>query len=108
MAWLGLTPALEAHTYWWAALGLRMWRVHARQARRKACNECNAGKDGLSNVKGAASGTQRLGEGGGFREYDAVEDERRKMRAQQAASDKEQRKAEKKKCPYCSRFSCIC
>jgi len=36
------------------------------------------------------------------------EDERRKRRAYDAMKEKEERKAEHKKCSFCKRFSCIC
>ena len=70
--------------------------------RRRECNQCSAAKEGLVSVKGAASGTKRLGEGGGFKEFDAEEDARRKARAQEKTRETEQRKAEKKKCQFCS------
>lgn len=88
------------------------WRCTAcgnwNWARRRECNQCNAAKDGLMAVKGAASGTKRVGEGGGFKEFDAEEDAHRKRRAQALQQQKEERKAEKRKCEYCKRFSCIC
>ena len=59
-------------------------------------------------MKGAESGTARLGEGGGFKEFDEQEDAQRKRRALDQQREKEERKAEKKKCQFCSRFSCIC
>jgi len=71
-------------------------------AKRQKCNVCSMAKDS-SNI-----GAKRTGEAGGFKEFDAEEDERRKMRAIEASQEKEMRKAEKKKCAYCKRFSCIC
>jgi len=59
-------------------------------------------------VGGADKGQKRTGEGGGFREFDDEEDERRKRRALELHREKEDRKAEKKKCAFCKRFSCIC
>ena len=52
--------------------------------------------------------TKRTGEGGGFREFDDDEEARRKRRAQEQAQEKVERKAEKKKCDFCKRYSCIC
>ena len=46
--------------------------------------------------------------GGGFKEFDASEDARRKARAQEQRQQTEQNKAERKKCKFCSRFACIC
>ena len=46
--------------------------------------------------------------GGGFKEFDVEEDLHRKRRAQDLQREKEERKAEKKKCEFCKRFSCIC
>ena len=54
------------------------------------------------------SNLKRTGEGGGFREFDAGEDDRRKRRAIEERQEKESRKAEKRKCEYCKRFACIC
>ena len=72
------------------------------------CNQCNAAKDGLCAVKGTNAGTSRLGEGGGFKEFDEEEEARRKRRAYEQAQEKAERKAEKRKCEYCKRASCIC
>jgi hypothetical protein len=51
---------------------------------------------------------KRTGEAGGFREFDDEEEARRKRRAHEAAQEVAERKAEKKKCEFCKRFSCIC
>jgi len=71
-------------------------------AKRAKCNVCGAGKDS-SNI-----GAKRTGEAGGFKEFDEEENERRKARALEASHEVQVRKAEKKKCAYCKRFSCIC
>jgi len=62
----------------------------------------------MMKVNGSDSGTKRLGQGGGFKEFDEQEDERRKRRALEERKEKEERKAEKKKCNICRRYSCIC
>ena len=54
------------------------------------------------------SGEKRTGEAGGFREFDSSEDERRKRRAMEERAAVAERKAERKKCEYCKRASCIC
>ena len=54
------------------------------------------------------SGEKRTGEAGGFREFDSSEDERRKRRALEERAAVAERKAERKKCEYCKRASCIC
>jgi len=77
-------------------------------ARRRECNQCNAAKEGLMRVSGAASGTKRDGLAGGFKEYDEEESERRKRRAVEERVEIQERKAEKKKCQYCHRAACIC
>ncbi len=65
--------------------------------------------DGVRRPPGTAGpGAKRMGEAGGFREFDDEEDQRRKMRAVEARHEIQERKAERKKCSYCSRFSCIC
>ena len=51
---------------------------------------------------------KRTGEAGGFREFDDEEEARRKRRAHEVAQEVAERKAEKKKCEFCKRFSCIC
>lgn len=52
---------------------------------------------------------KRLGNAGGFREFDGdAEAERRRRAAEERQQRKEERKAEKKKCDYCKRASCIC
>lgn len=52
---------------------------------------------------------KRLGHAGGFKEFDgAAEAERRRRAAEDERQLKEARKAEKKKCEYCKRASCIC
>ncbi|KAL1518925.1 hypothetical protein AB1Y20_003197 [Prymnesium parvum] len=99
-----LPPGIDTSVGDWHCVACGNWNW----ARRKECNQCNAAKDGLVNVKGAASGTKRLGEGGGFKEFDEEEDAKRKRRALEHQREKEERKAEKKKCKFCSRFSCIC
>ena len=38
----------------------------------------------------------------------AAQDEQRKRRALAEKTEKEERKAEKKKCPFCKRFACLC
>lgn len=100
-------------------------------ARRDECNKCGAKHPSRASapprpavrradqamgldtgrsyaVGGADKGQKRTGEGGGFREFDDEEDERRKRRALELHREKEDRKAEKKKCAFCKRFSCIC
>ncbi|KAL3913143.1 MAG: hypothetical protein SGPRY_008089 [Prymnesium sp.] len=99
-----LPPGIDTSVGDWHCVACGNWNW----ARRKECNQCNAAKDGLVNVKGAASGTKRLGEGGGFKEFDEEEDAQRKRRALEHQREKEERKAEKKKCKFCNRFSCIC
>jgi len=56
----------------------------------------------------AAPGAKRMGEGGGFREFDDEENERRKARAMEVARETQERKAERKKCEFCKRFACVC
>ena len=56
----------------------------------------------------AAPGAKRIGEGGGFREIDEEENQRRKARAMEVARETQERKAERKKCEYCKRFACVC
>ena len=99
-----LPPGIDTSVGDWHCQACGNWNW----ARRKDCNQCNSAKDGLVNVKGAAAGTKRLGEGGGFKEFDEEESNQRKRRAQEERREKEERKAEKKKCDYCKRFSCIC
>jgi hypothetical protein len=91
-------------------------------ARRDECNKCGAkhptraprppskkdqlldraaGLDTSRSYGTAGSNGKRTGEGGGFREFDAEEDDRRKRRAIEDRAAKEERKAEKKKCEYC-------
>ena len=53
-------------------------------------------------------GEKRLGEAGGLKEFDDAENARRKARALEEARETAERKAEKKKCAFCKRFSCIC
>ena len=109
----------------WECAGCSNWNW----ARRSECNRCGqshptraprppskaeaardrtAGLDTGSNFGTAGSNLKRTGEGGGFREFDADEDDRRKRRAIEERQEKESRKAEKKKCDYCKRFACIC
>lgn len=54
------------------------------------------------------TGAKRTGEAGGFREFDDAEAERRKQRALEVKAETSARKAERKKCEYCKRASCIC
>ena len=99
-------------------------------ARRNECNRCGqahptrtkpppskgaierdraSGLDtGSSYSTVGVSGVKRTGEGGGFKEFDEEEDDRRKRRAMEERLEKEMRKAQKTKCPYCKRASCIC
>ncbi len=108
----------------WQCAGCQNWNW----ARRDECNRChmphpNRAKRPPSNADakanaaagldpyrgyGTAGNAKRTGEAGGFREIDDEEDDRRKRRAIEAQREKEDRKAEKKKCEYCKRFSCIC
>ena len=56
----------------------------------------------------AAAG-KRTGHAGGFAEFDRAEEEdRRKRRAVEDRQQVAERKAERTKCVYCKRFSCIC
>ena len=68
----GLGPAVVANLPPGIDTSVGDWRCPAcgnwNWARRKQCNQCNAAKDGLCEVKGTNSGTKRLGEGGGFKE----------------------------------------
>lgn len=139
----GMPPGIDASVGDWPCSACGNWNW----ARRKECNQCNASKSGLSAVKGTMVGTKRMGEGGGFKEFDdaavrasrrphpdaasnrrgwrltprlslsrlrtpvscpAAQDEQRKRRAMTEKSEKEERKAEKKKCEYCKRFACLC
>ena len=59
--------------------------------------------------KGTAGTGKRTGSAGGFMEFDReAEDDRRKRRAVEERQEKDFRKAEKIKCSFCRRFSCIC
>jgi len=69
-------------------------------AKRTECNMCKAAKP--------LAGQKRTGAAGGFIEFDQTEGERRKVRALEAQEAVRARKAEKKKCDVCHRFSCIC
>jgi len=158
----GMPPGIDASVGDWPCSACGNWNW----ARRKECNQCNAAKDGLCAVKGTIAGTKRMGEGGGFKEFDGAavrasrgpypdahpnrrgchqgptlalprpqhklprlrtlrangtalrlphhsplphaQDETRKRRALTEKSEKEERKAEKKKCEYCKRFACLC
>ncbi|KAL1529607.1 hypothetical protein AB1Y20_000550 [Prymnesium parvum] len=71
-------------------------------AKRHECNMCRGSKE-AANI-----GAKRTGAAGGFIEYDQSEGERRKMRALEAQQQVQARKAEKRKCEFCKRFSCIC
>lgn len=71
-------------------------------AKRHECNMCRGSKE-AANV-----GAKRTGAAGGFIEYDQSEDQRRKMRAFEAAQQVQARKAEKKKCEYCKRCASAC
>jgi len=100
-----LPPGIDAAVGDWQCVSCANWNW----ARRKSCNMCNAGKEGMMHVKGSEIGnTSRSGAGGGFREMDDEEEARRKRRAVEERSEKEFRKAQKVKCEYCKRFSCIC
>jgi len=108
----------------WQCSGCGNWNW----ARRSECNKCGAGhptrpkqppskKDQQLNravgldTKGystAGDREKRTGEAGGFREFDDEEEVRRKRRAAEAAQEVAERKAERKKCEFCKRFSCIC
>ena len=57
---------------------------------------------------GTSGGGKRTGEAGGFKEFDDAEDDRRKRRATEERAIVAERKAEKKKCEFCKRASCIC
>jgi len=76
--------------------------------KRKTCNICNSSRSGLAAVKGTDSGTTRVGAAGGFKEVDDEEETRRLRREQEMRSERDQRKADKKKCDFCRRYSCIC
>jgi len=54
------------------------------------------------------AGEKRDGVCGAFSEVQPEEEERRKQRALEAQSQKERRRAERKKCAGCHRFACIC
>ena len=56
----------------------------------------------------AKPGEKRLGTAGGFKEFDEEEAALRKRRAADERQQKEGRKAEKAKCKFCHRASCIC
>jgi len=65
--------------------------------------------DGAFRPRGMQlTGAKRTGEAGGFREFDDAEAERRKQRALEVKAETSARKAERKKCEYCKRASCIC
>ncbi|KAL1498592.1 hypothetical protein AB1Y20_013907 [Prymnesium parvum] len=69
----------------------------------------NKSVDGVRKPMGtAAPGAKRMGEGGGFREIDDEENERRKLRAMEVARETQERKAERRKCAFCKRFACVC
>mmetsp|Transcript_3753 Transcript_3753/g.8105 ORF Transcript_3753/g.8105 Transcript_3753/m.8105 type:complete len:138 (-) Transcript_3753:216-629(-) len=118
----------------WRCLHCDGWNF----ARREACKKCgrqkpsdlgyippssriDASSDGRvipvtsKTVEGArkpaiydrATG-KREGGGGGFRDFDDDEAQRRKARAIEGKRMAEERKVEKKKCEYCKRFACIC
>ena len=72
-------------------------------ALREKCHKCGAKKD-----VARGGGTKRPGEGGGYREFDEADEERRKRRAIEERDLKAERKATKTKCEYCKRASCIC
>lgn len=62
----GMPPGIDASVGDWPCSACGNWNW----ARRKECNQCNASKSGLSAVKGTMVGTKRMGEGGGFKEFD--------------------------------------
>ena len=62
----GMPPGIDASVGDWPCTACGNWNW----ARRKECNQCNASKSGLSAVKGTMVGTKRMGEGGGFKEFD--------------------------------------
>mmetsp|Transcript_13974 Transcript_13974/g.30298 ORF Transcript_13974/g.30298 Transcript_13974/m.30298 type:complete len:188 (-) Transcript_13974:359-922(-) len=99
-----LPPGIDPSVGDWPCQSCGNWNW----ARRKECNQCHVAKDGLLKVNGAETGTKRLGSGGGFKEFDEEEDDRRKRRAIDAQREKDERKATKKKCDACKRYSCIC
>ena len=60
-----------------------------------------------SGMRGATG--SRTGSAGGFMEFDrSAEDGRRAMQKEQDRQQKERMKAEKVKCAFCKRYSCIC
>mmetsp|Transcript_10449 Transcript_10449/g.21133 ORF Transcript_10449/g.21133 Transcript_10449/m.21133 type:complete len:163 (-) Transcript_10449:90-578(-) len=63
-------------------------------ARREECFKC-------SGRKGAARGP-------GGKSFDDEDTDRRKRRAEESRRETEERKAQKRKCDACKRFSCIC
>lgn len=83
-------------------------RAYAPQSKADQARNLAAGLDPVKGYGTARGGEKRTGEAGGFREFDDEEEFRRKKRAFEAEREKEQRKAEKKKCEFCKRFSCIC
>ena len=62
----GMPPGIDASVGDWLCSACGNWNW----ARRKECNQCGSGKNGLSAVKGTMVGTKRDGEGGGFKEFD--------------------------------------
>ena len=56
----------------------------------------------------ATSDAKRTGQAGGFCEVEEEAEARRKQRALDAAAATATRKAERKRCPACKRFACIC
>eukprot|EP00316_Scyphosphaera_apsteinii_P013153 CAMPEP_0119311220 /NCGR_PEP_ID=MMETSP1333-20130426/21979_1 /TAXON_ID=418940 /ORGANISM="Scyphosphaera apsteinii, Strain RCC1455" /LENGTH=208 /DNA_ID=CAMNT_0007315549 /DNA_START=62 /DNA_END=688 /DNA_ORIENTATION=- len=99
-----LPPGIDPSVGDWPCPSCGNWNW----ARRKECNQCHVAKDGMMKVNGSDSGTKRLGSGGGFKEFDQEEDARRKRRVMESHMETKQRKAEKKKCEACRRYSCIC
>jgi hypothetical protein len=75
-------------------------------AKRQNCNQCHRSKEDAAGSKRAGDGSKRAGDGS--REFDDEEASRRKRRLMEASREKEERKAERKKCEYCKRFACIC
>jgi hypothetical protein len=63
-------------------------------SRREVCHKCGA-------KKGEARGL-------GGKAFDDQDTQRRKRRAEESRTETEERKAQKRKCDACKRFSCLC
>lgn len=78
-------------------------------AKRATCNRCQGAKPepGMQWPPGAPRGGGGRG-AGGYREIDDEEASRRRQREAEARDAAAARKAEKRKCEWCHRASCIC